>query len=261
MQKSILGKVNCHVAIFTFSILDTSGILQPKNKSMAGTREWNRAALWEFEAFLTSHGHPWNQLLEARILHYNVDQLDTILLTDEFAEVKMLVLGALYPALVDFQEIFSVKPLGRDEMYFRFQMQRFLQWFLDECSTFDAAVITAQQEEHLAQHLGGLWQLEDSWSGESIRVLLPRKMCDTLWMGRPEDMEIPEYFFEILWVVLNGDARGIPVNSAKEAFEYWILQLRGWGAEGYIEGGGVALSLTAEAEGKNETSRCAALKI
>jgi len=228
---------------------------------MASTRDCNRAALWNFEAFLKSHGHPWDQLLEARIVHYDVAQLDTILLTDEFAEAKMLVLGALYPALVDFQTIFSIKLLGEDEMYFRFQMQRFLQWFLDECSTFDTAEITAQQEEHLAQHLGALWQLEDSWSGESIRVLLPRKRYDTLWMGRPEDMEIPEYLFEILWVVLNGDARGIPVNSAKEAFEYWILQLGGWGAEGYIEGGGVALSLTAEAEGKDGTSRCAALKI
>lgn len=228
---------------------------------MASTRDCNRAALWKFEAFLTSHGHPWDQLLKARILHHSVTQLDTILLADEFAEAKMLVLGALYPALVNVEEIFSVKLLGENEMYFRFQMQRFFQWFLDECSTFDTAVITAQQEDHLAQHLGGLWQLEDSWSGESIRVLLPRKRFDTLWMGRPFDMEIPEYFFEILWVVLNGDARGIPVNSAKEAFEYWILQLGGWGAEGYIEGGGVAPSLTAEAEEKNETSRCAALKI
>jgi hypothetical protein len=40
----------------------------------------------------------------------------------------------------------------------------------------------------------------------------------------------------------------VPSSSAKEAFEYWILQLGGSAAEGYIEGGGVPVRITAEAE-------------
>lgn len=216
--------------------------------------------LWAFDKFLTSHGHPWNQLLNARILNREVTQLDTIVATDELCEAKMLLLGALYPDLVDFQKIFSECTLENDEMYFRFQMQRLLQWFLQELCAFDTEKITGPQEEHLAQHLGEQWQLEDSFSGESVRILLGRKRFDTLWMGRPEDMQLPEFFFEIIWVVLNGDARGIPVSSAKEAFEFWILQLGGWDSEGYIEEGGGPVCITAGTENKEEESECVAMR-
>jgi hypothetical protein len=227
---------------------------------MTNTRECNRRVLWAFHKCVTSHGHPWDQLLNARIRNNEVTWLDTIVVTDELCEAKMLLLGALYPELVDFQDIFSVCTLRNDEVYFRFQLQRLFQWFLKELCEFDTEKITGPQEEHLAQHLGEHWQLEDSFNGESIRILLGRKRFDTLWMGRPEDMQLPEFFFEIIWVVLNGDARGIPVSSAKEAFEYWILQLGGSDAEGYIEQGGGPVRITAAAETKEEESECVAMR-
>jgi hypothetical protein len=227
---------------------------------MTSIRECNRKVLWAFNEVITSYGPPWDQLLNARILNNEVSCLDTIVVTDELCEARMLLLGALYPELVDFQEIFSVVTLKNDEMYFRFQMQHLFEWFLKELCAFGTEKITGPQEEHLAQHLGGSWQLEDSFSGESIRILLGRKRFGTLWMGRPEDMQLPEFFFEIIWVVLNGDARGIPVNSAKEAFEYWILQLEGCDSEGYIEGGGGPVRITADAETKEEESKCVAMR-